>query len=185
MHRLQANGFYHGMFENAGMPHPLSISSDTAMLHANQMVSPATSIASDSSGPSSPDAGPFTPVISVPSANFSTYASSSSCIPESQMEEIVLCGGDNNVQFGYSAQFSMWENTWENQDNLLAGDEFDMSAIPPIELGIPGCGPDQLTPTSFDVGYAPGSYDVSQMQNTDTFDPLFHFEGMLPAQHGY
>ncbi|KAF8422342.1 hypothetical protein L210DRAFT_3654126 [Boletus edulis BED1] len=41
-------------------------------------------------------------------------------------------------------------------------DEFDMSAIPPVQLGLPGCGDDILAPAplgTFNIGYTPGPYD--------------------------
>jgi hypothetical protein len=192
-----ANGFYHGMFENPSAPHPLSITSDMSMLHAqHQMISPASSNASGS-GPSSPNSGPYTPVNCAPE-DFSFPVPP--CDPHnSHMEAGPLSGGPlDNVQFGYS-QYS-WEGAgaWESHSDMLAGDEFDMSAIPPIELGMPSCG-EELTPSathpgSFSVGYAPGSYDPSAMdanqypadsQSQDTFEQLFNFEGMLAAHHGY
>ncbi|KAL4064700.1 hypothetical protein V8B97DRAFT_1296964 [Scleroderma yunnanense] len=192
MFPVDVNGFYHGMFDNSSAPHPLMIPSDMSM----QMVSPASSIASDSSGPSSPDAGPFTPTTSCLHTDFSY----SSCIPESQMEgapALSQAGSLDNVQFNYS-QFSSWESpgAWGDQNDLLVGDEFDMSAIPPIELGIPGCGSaDSLTPTphtsSFDVAYTPGpAYDATsqyspESQSPEMFEQLFNFDGMLPVQHGY
>lgn len=80
---------------------------------------------------------------------------------------------------------------------MLAGDEFDMGAIPPVELGLPGCGDEILQSTSsgtFNIGYTPGPYDPmvieagqysTDSQNQDTFEQLFNFESMLAAHHGY
>lgn len=80
---------------------------------------------------------------------------------------------------------------------MLAGDEFDMSAIPPVELGLPGCGDEilQSAPSgTFNIGYTPGPYDPmvieagqysTDSQNQDTFEQLFNFESMLAAHHGY
>jgi len=227
---FQANGFYHGMFENPG-PLPLLIPSDMSMLPPHQMLSPASSIASDSSsGPSSPDAGPFTPTTCL-QANFSYPSSCDMMIPEPpQMSSdasapvaALLSQGslDSCVQFNYAPSFSSsssWESasaSWEDHhDSLLVGDEFDLNAIPPIELGIPGCsgssssGADQLmTPhaSSFDIVYASGLYDhasssssvsSSQMDpsqyspgesshSPETFEQLFNFDGMLPIPQGY
>ncbi|KAF9225606.1 hypothetical protein BS17DRAFT_777361 [Gyrodon lividus] len=194
---VDSNGFYHGMFGNPPAPHPLSISRDMSMLHAqHQMVSPASSVGSGS-GPSSPSSGPFTPLNYAP-ADFS-FPVAPCDQPCSQVGAGPLCGAPlDNIQFGYS-QYS-WEGAgaWESHDQMLAGDEFDMSAIPPIELGIPGCG-EELTPTaiesaSFNVGYTPSSYDPSAMeasqyhadsQSQDTFEQLFNFESMLAVHHGY
>ncbi|KAH7887176.1 hypothetical protein F5I97DRAFT_1113251 [Phlebopus sp. FC_14] len=193
---VDANGFYHGIFDDPSAPHPLSITSDMSMLHAqHQMISPASSVSS----PSSPDSGPFTPVNCAPT-DFSFPVSS--CGPQVNAGQLSVSPLDN-VQLGYS-QYA-WEGvgSWDGHGDMLAGDEFDMSAIPPIELGIPGCGgDDQLTPTaahpgSFSVGYTPGSYDTSsgmdgshyptessQSQEAQ-FDQLFNFDSMLAAHHGY
>lgn len=195
---FQANGFYHGMFENLSEPHPLLIPSDMSMLPPHQMLSPASSIASDSSGPSSPDAGPYTPTTCM-QASFS-YPSPCDMIAESQMDgpPALAQASLDSVQFNY--QFSSWDGAWDDQSSLLVGDEFDMNAIPPIELGIPGCsGADQLTPhasaSSFDVVYAPGLYEASSSQlesqyppeshSPETFEQLFNFDGMLPVPQGY
>lgn len=107
-----------------------------------------------------------------------------------QMEAGPFCGGPlDNLQLGYAP--SSWEGAWGNPDPMLA-DEFDMSAIPPVELGLPGCG-DEMLP-SFNMGYAPDSYDPmvvdasqysADSQNQDTFEQLFNFESMLAAHHGY
>ena len=220
---FQANGFYHGMFENPG-PLPLLIPSDMSMLPPHQMLSPASSIASDSSsGPSSPDAGPFTPTTCL-QANFSYPSSCDMMIPEPpQMSDAsapvaaLSQGSLDSVQFNYAPFSSAWESasaSWEDHhDSLLVGDEFDLNAIPPIELGIPGCssssGADQLmTPhaSSFDIVYASGLYDhassssssvsSSQMDpsqyspgesshSPETFEQLFNFDGMLPIPQGY
>ncbi|KIJ11704.1 hypothetical protein PAXINDRAFT_137714 [Paxillus involutus ATCC 200175] len=194
---VDANGFYHGMFENLAAPHPLSIPSDMPMLHAqHQMVSPVSSIGSGS-GHSSPTSGPFTPVHCGPE-DFSFPVAPCDQL-SSQVEGGPLCGAPlDNIHFGYSDYSWEGAGAWESHSQMLAGDEFDMSAIPPIELGIPGCG-EELTPTgtesaSFNIRYTPGSYDPSAMevgqypadsQSQDTFEQLFNFESMLAAHHGY
>ncbi|KAG1720579.1 uncharacterized protein EDB91DRAFT_1256919 [Suillus paluster] len=186
MSGLDANGFYQGMFENPSAPHPLSISTDMSMLHSHQMVSPASSIASC-------HPGPYTPADCMP-PTFSFHEApldSAACMPEdSPMSGSPL----DNVHFGYPESYS-WESqgAWESHGDLLAGDEFDLSAIPPIQLGMPGlgCG-GELTATnmshSFNIDYSPGSFDASSMdasqypleaQGHETFEQLFNFENML------
>lgn len=181
------------MFENSCAPHPLSISSDMSMLHGgNQMVSPASSIASDSSGP---HPGPFTPVTCVPSA-FSFHDAPRDLQSAPQIDSPVS-GSPLDVQFGYPESYS-WEGqgTWESHGDLLAGDEFDLSAIPPIQLGMPGCG-EELTSMDqhpYNMDYTPGPFDVSSMdasrypletQGHDTFEQMFNFENMLAAPAGF
>lgn len=199
--RQKAREFYQEMFENSCGPHPLSISSDMSMLHgSNQMISPASSIASDASGP---HAGPFTPVNCVPSA-FSFHDAprdlqSAPCMPESQIDSPMSGSPLDNVHFGYHESYS-WEEqgTWESHGDMLAGDEFDLGAIPPIQLGMPGCG-QELTSMSqhpsagYSMDYAPGPFDTSSMdasrypleQGHDSFEQMFNFENMLAVPAGY
>lgn len=113
------------------------------------------------------------------------------------MEVGSFCGGPLDVQFGYSS--CSWEavGAWGSQNQMLAGDEFDMGAIPPVELGLPGCGDDILASApsgTFSLGYASGPYDPLVMeasqystdsQNPDAFEQLFNFESMLATHHGY
>ncbi|KAG9308228.1 hypothetical protein JVU11DRAFT_12246 [Chiua virens] len=178
---VNAGGLYHhGMPEN---PHPLSMNA------VQQMGSPASTVSSVS-GPSSPASNTFPPVNCM-QAGFS-YPPCGELNP--QVEAGTFCGGPlDNVQLGYPP--CSWEATgaWGNQNPMLAGDEFDMNAIPPVEIGLPGCG-DEILPGTFDIGYTPSSYDPmvidasqysSDSQSQDTFEQLFNFESMLAAHHGY
>lgn len=193
---LDANGFYHGMFENPSAPHPLSISTDMSMLQASQqMVSPASSITSASSGP---HAGPYTPVNCMPSAfSYHEAPHDLACMNDAEIESPMSGSPLDNVHFGYPESYS-WEGqgAWESHGDLLAGDEFDLSAIPPIQLGVPGCGGEMMSqhPSAFNIDYAPGSFDASSMeanqypleaQGQDTFEQLFNFENMLVASTGF
>lgn len=175
------------MFDNTSVPHPLTISGDMAIVpNGNPIISPASSNTSGSSGSSSPDAGPYTPVGCVEKSFAYPVpphdAQNANYVSRLEMEGDVLSGGPLNVSLDYG-QFS-WDGTgtWENQNSLLVGDEFDMTAIPPIELGIPGCS-EQSAPTSV------------QMARGQEFDPTYHpqtfglfdFEDMdiLPGPQGY
>lgn len=184
---LDANGFYHGMFENPSAPHPLSISTDMSML-SQQMVSPASSIPSASSGPHS---GPYTP------ASAFSYHEAPRDLACAEIESQSPMSGSplDNVHFGYPESYN-WEGqgAWESHGDLLAGDEFDLNAIPPIQLGVPGCGGDMSLSMgqhsdAFDIDYAPGpgscAFDAASMearysleQGQDTFEQMFNFENM-------
>lgn len=196
---LDVNGFYHGMFENPSAPHPLSISTDMSMLHASQqMISPVSSIASASSGPHT---GPYTPVDCMASA-FSYHEAPrdlASCMNEAEIDSPMSGSPLENMQFGYPESYS-WEGqgAWGSHGDLLAGDEFDLSAIPPIQLGMPGCGGELVSmsqhPSAFNIDYAPSSFDASslevhqyplEMQAHDTFEQLFNFDNMLVAPAGF
>ncbi|KAG1788723.1 uncharacterized protein HD556DRAFT_839359 [Suillus plorans] len=192
---LKANGFYHGMFENPSAPHPLSISTDMSMLQASQqMVSPVSSIASASSGPHT---GPYTPINCMPSA-FSYHGDLASCMNDGELDSPMSGSPLDNVHFGYPEYSWEGQGAWESHSDLLAGDEFDLSAIPPIQLGMPGCGGELASmsqhPSAFNIDFAPGSFDASTMevhqypleaQGHDTFEQLFNFENMLVAPAGF
>lgn len=184
----KANGFYHGMFENPSAPHPLSISTDLSML-SQQMVSPASSITSASSGPHT---GPYTP------ASAFSYHEAPRDLACAEIESPMSGSPLDNVHFGYPESYS-WEGqgAWESHGDLLAGDEFDLNAIPPIQLGVPGCGGEMASmqhSNVFDIDYAPGScaFDASnqyplETQGQDTFEQMFNFENMnmLVASTGF
>lgn len=199
MSGLDANGFYQGMFENPSAPHPLSISTDMSMLHGHQMISPVSSIASSS--PLSSHPGPYTPVNCMPPA-FSFHEAPhdldrAPCMTEADIDSPMTGSPLDNVHFGYPASYS-WEGqgAWESHGDLLAGDEFDLSAIPPIQLGMPGCGGEltSMSQHSFNIEYAPGPFDASSMESSqypleaqghETFDQLFNFDNMLVAPTGF
>ncbi|KAG8217020.1 hypothetical protein J3R82DRAFT_7336 [Butyriboletus roseoflavus] len=185
---VHAGGLY--LPEN---PHSLSISCNMSTSHTvHQMGSPASSVSSGS-GPSSPASSAFSPMACIP-GDFS-YPLAPCDELGSQAVAGSFCGGPLDVQFDYPP--SSWEaaGAWGSQSHLLAGDEFDMSAIPPVELGIPECG-DNILPHAlsgtFTLGYTDGPYDPMVMEasqySTDSqnqFEQLFNFESMLAAHHGY
>lgn len=203
---VDVNGFFHGMFDDPSALHPLSIPSDMSMFQSN--VSPSSSIASDSPCPPSPDADPFTPIHCMQSSlSYPVPSSTPPTLPDAQINDVPLVGGPlDNMSFGYAPpSFASWEggSNWESQHDLLTGDEFDMNAIPPIELGIPGCGGNTTAPTppstamAFDAMYTPGSspmgmdvcashYSVGDVHaDPEAFEQLFDFESMLAVQQGY
>ncbi|KAI6027055.1 hypothetical protein EDC04DRAFT_2899436 [Pisolithus marmoratus] len=206
---VDASGFFQGMFNDPSALHSLSIPPNMSILQANQTVSPSSSIASDSPCPPSPDADPFSPIHCMQtSLTYPVPSDTASSLADAQVGDVPLAGGPlHNMSFGYAApSFGSWEggSSWASQHDLLTGDEFDMSAIPPIELGVPGCGSDTTTPTSpltaiaFDLTYAPGGsspmgMDVCASQYSvgdsragpEAFEQLFDFESMLAVQQGY
>jgi len=179
-----------GVHAYHGAPENLTLSSDGSMGHnVHHMGSPVSSVSSGS-GPSSPTSTTFAPLnLNCVPADFSYPCDGLG--PQAGS----FCGSHlDNLPLGCS-----WDaaSAWSNQSQLLAADEFDMSAIPPVELGIPGCG-DEMLPClpsgTFNIGYNSCHYDPmviessqysSDSQNPDTFEQLFNFEGMLAAHHGY
>lgn len=123
----------------------------SSMLHP---LSSASSIGSGSSGPSSPQSGPFTPTSSTMlEHSFSQLDTSDSRRPSIHGEgdwdlphmgmEMLQYPESNMPQDFCDSSFS-WgtENSspmWNNPDSavMFAGDDFDVNAIPPIQLGVP------------------------------------------------
>ncbi|OAX38667.1 hypothetical protein K503DRAFT_717845 [Rhizopogon vinicolor AM-OR11-026] len=194
---FDSHGFYQEMFNNSCAPHPLSISTDMSMLHgSNQMVSPASSISSESSSALSPHPGPFTPINCMPSAFSFHDAPRDLQMPESQIDSPMSGSPLDNVHFGYPEYSWEGQGTWESHGDLLAGDEFDLNAIPPIQLGMPGCG-EELTSMNqhpYNMDYAPSPFDTSSMdasrypletQEQESFEQMFNFENMLAVPAGF
>jgi len=102
----------------------------------------------------------------------------------------------DNVHFGYPEYSWEGQGTWESHGDLLAGDEFDLNAIPPIQLGMPGCG-EELTSMNqhpYNMDYAPSPFDTSSMdasrypletQEQESFEQMFNFENMLAVPAGF
>lgn len=139
---LQSSEFLRSMFSMAGVPqreslHP--ISQEAMLLPPHQIISPSSSVESGSSGPSSPSSGPFTPSSAVLSQSFSRLTTSNEpSQPEPRSQAELDLQMEMQLQQEY-AQYS-WETNqlWSNTNtDLLLGDDFDLSAIPPIELGVP------------------------------------------------
>ncbi|KAG6844502.1 hypothetical protein H0H87_006388 [Tephrocybe sp. NHM501043] len=137
---LQSSEFLQSMFSMAGLEttreslHPLDVS-PAMLLPAHQIVSPASSVGTSSSGPSSPYDGPYTPHTGVLPHGFSQSGDES--YPEPSQDEIDL-QMEMQLQQEY-AQFS-WQtaDAWQGHSELL-GNDFDLNAIPPIELGRSKC----------------------------------------------
>ncbi|KAF8069241.1 hypothetical protein FPV67DRAFT_1491604 [Lyophyllum atratum] len=141
---LQSSEFLRSMFSMDSIPqreglHPLDVSHETMLLPPHQLISPSSSAGSGSSGPSSPCSGPFTPNSAVLSQSFSRLTTSNEpSHPEPRSQAEMDLQMEMQLQQEY-AQYS-WETNqlWSNTNSeLLLGDDFDLSAIPPIELGVP------------------------------------------------
>ncbi|KAH7908034.1 hypothetical protein BJ138DRAFT_1091882 [Hygrophoropsis aurantiaca] len=188
--------FYRGMFNNTQPSlHPLTMPDEMSMINgAHQLVSPASSMASGSSGPPSPNSGPFTPLNCAQSA-FSFQGTScdlqnASCLPESHPDGMPSGSPLENLHLGYPPYSWESQGSWEQNGDMLLGDEFDLSAIPPIELGMSKYADDNLTPTSarpsmsYPMVYAPDSFDASSMDanqypvdahGPSSFEQMFDF----------
>ena len=142
------------------------------------IMSPAESIAS--SLPSSN--GPFTPADALSISGLSLASHSSEpgveCVPENvESQEIPPpCMGYG----GYPWQV---ESVWPNPGEVMLPDDFDLSSIPPIELGLSAC--DQVVPQDLDGpdGFCSIAEEAEFGNETtpgghDPFANLFAYESM-------
>lgn len=115
-------------------------STDALLLPAHQIVSPGSSIGSGSSGPSSPATGPYTPTTSslLSSHPYSQISSCGDAALDAQAQAEMELQMEMQMQQEFAA-FSWGENNsmWNSEPSVLLGDDFDINAIPPIELGVP------------------------------------------------
>jgi len=148
---LQSSEFLRSFYSNTATGHRnsepstqlqhLNIgSTDALLLPPHQIVSPASSIGSGSSGPSSPATGPYTPTSAALLSSHS-YPQLSSCgdaALDAQAQAEMDLQMEMQMQQEFAA-FSWGENNsmWNSEPSVLLGDDFDINAIPPIELGVP------------------------------------------------
>jgi hypothetical protein len=211
---IQTPEFFQNMFNMGGQPmgrgsvpslQPLNMMQDPSMLlpSHSQIVSPTSSIASSSSGPSSPTSGPFTPMFNQLCGSDFTH----------QLHDVNDCGADLpqtqadlELQTELQLQQDLYSSySWENNsiwpansgNEMLLGEDFDLNAIPPIELGLPKFGEDM---TVVDAPVPQGSVDymqdfthgmdVAQQQQQQyhndgqNVDGMFGFDEMM-SRHGY
>ncbi|KAG5735554.1 Repressor ROX1 [Termitomyces sp. T112] len=148
---LQSSEFLQSMFSMAGLQptrdslHPLDVSHiDPMLLPPHHILSPSSSI---SSGPSSPHMDPQTPHSTMLPQDFSQLSMdpSSSSSPSSSPSSSSCPNFDLQMEMQLQqeyAQFS-WATTTDSwpthSELLLASTDFDLSAIPPIELDVSKC----------------------------------------------
>ena len=112
---------------------------DSLLLPAHQIISPASSVGSGSSGPSSPSSGPYTPNHMYPLEHGNAFGSH---LPpdaslEAQAQAEMNLQADMQMQQEFAA--FTWDSgsLWANEPAVLLTDDFDINAIPPIDIGIP------------------------------------------------
>jgi hypothetical protein len=146
---LQSSQFLRNIFStNVNTPHHsnteslhLTIgSSDGLLLSANQVVSPVSSLDSGSSGPSSPLSGPYTPTsAALPPTDFTQLMSTTS--GDAALDAQAQAEIEVQLQMQMQQEFAnfTWDSTsvWSSEPSILLENDFDINAIPPIELGMP------------------------------------------------
>lgn len=152
-HLFQSSEFLRNMFNTSGQVPQRNPAPSHAMPQGHQVLLPshhifaASSSSVGSSGPPSPTSGPYTPTMLTESFSHLTAGS-----PQQQHHRADGCGSELQSQAELDLQMEMqyqqdlqfasysWEtgSVWANAGSeMLLGDDFDLSAIPPIELGIP------------------------------------------------
>jgi hypothetical protein len=198
---LQSTEFYPEMFmnnqpasRNFSSLQPLNLCQDQLLLQSHQIVSPSSSIGSASTAASSPRSGPFTPTQSMLSS-FSQLCTSDfaqfpggECVQAPQAQTDAELQTELQLQEDLYSSFS-WENNsiWPSGGEMLLGDDFDLSAIPPIELGLPKFGEDMSMttahlPTDYAHDYAHGMEITQYNDESHNVDGLYGFDEMM---HGF
>jgi len=137
---LQSSEFLRSMFNVPQQQQQQQLNlqtSEHSLLPAQNIVSPASSNGSGSSGPSSPATGPYTPTNALVS-HFLPSSTNMSGVEAQAQAEMEL-----QMEMQMQAEFASFQwggganDLWGNEPSVLMGDDFDIHAIPPIELGIP------------------------------------------------
>jgi len=195
--------FYQGMFDIPDQAlltdkhntlQPLTMPEQPMLLGPLELISPSSSTSSNSSipsgysSPTSPHPGPFTPVHTL-HRQYSLEDCEHGHLSESQT---IDCDSPTDLGMPYPAY--SWENTdlWANGGSeMMLGEDFDLNAIPPIELGNAKF-QDDLNQFDSPVPMQEYSHDHYALQNEQyhhdphaqgSFDGLF-FDDMMSG-HGF
>ncbi|KAE9406132.1 hypothetical protein BT96DRAFT_811422 [Gymnopus androsaceus JB14] len=130
--------FLRNIFNMTSNEAPLTVSTDTSLLlPAHQIVSPASSIDTNSSGPSSPATGPFTPTHPThPHSAFDLNGiPNNACLSDSQMQAEL----DMHMQMSPAFDFSGYSwPVWQDESSTgMLNNDFDLNSIPSLEIGGP------------------------------------------------
>jgi len=134
---LQSSEFLRNIFAMPNLPSTSQKNDQmqltTELLPPHQMISPASS--AGSSGPSSPVAGPYTPLASIAAQSFTQQLTGvDMSMPEPRQGELEL-SSDMQLQHDLSSYTWDTNSIWPTGSEILLGDDFDLNAIPAIELG--------------------------------------------------
>ncbi|KAI0090107.1 hypothetical protein BDY19DRAFT_905168 [Irpex rosettiformis] len=158
----------------------------------NNMVSPVESIASSIFSPtesiasslspssSSSHCGPFTPADSMSLQGLSMGSHAGQPAPDCVPENV---DGELSGELGYHG-YSSWssESLWPTEQEAILPDDFDLSSIPPIELGLTM--PDQSSEgcdferRQFGSMSESSFSDATPSAGQDPFASLFSYEGL-------
>lgn len=208
---LPANDYLRNLYTLPGQPslrgteqpqlHVLTVPRDNFWLPSTQLVSPASSMPSissvSSSSPSSPDST-FSPASAILANSFAQLAMPSNS-EQAQIENSHTSDAPLALNLAPDFQFSQhtdlshfnWEsnNLWASSgDALLTNDDFDLRAIPPIELELPKCSEDVSFSAASGLAFGQDFAHALEAQRFEQdgrhLDNLLMFEEMM-AGHGF
>lgn len=121
-------------------------------------------------------------------SQLSTSNDSQYCDSEPQRHELDL-QMEMQLQQDYASYSWQTNSMWPSNTELLLGDDFDLSAIPPIELGMPKYSEvDMLRAPAHGVEYAHDYSQIMEAQHysddSQSLDGLLGFDQMM-AEHGF
>lgn len=199
---LPTNDYLRNVYPMPGQPnlrgaeqpelHVLTMPHDNFMLPPAQIVPPASSVPSAGSIPSdasTPEVSPFSPISGGLANSFAQLAMPSN--GEQSDTQLTL-----NLPVDFQLpQTDLSNYTWEandiwsaSGDALLTNDDFDLRAIPPIELQLPKCPEDVGFHATSGLAFGQEFAQALEGQQFDHegrhLDGLFLFEEMM-AGHGF
>lgn len=181
---VQSSEFLRNMFNMTTNEAPLTISTDNSLLRpAHQIVSPASSMGTNSSGPSSPAAGPFTPTHTThPRSAFDLSIPNITCFPDAQMQAELDMQMQMSPAFDFSGYSWPVNSVWQEDVGMLHND-FDLSSIPVLEIGGPKYVDEPCympSPENLAMGEFAQEY---QQEYSSEYSPEYRQE-YIPLEHG-
>ncbi|KAG6865501.1 hypothetical protein C0991_002100 [Blastosporella zonata] len=178
---IQPSEFLQGMFSMAGLQtreslHPLDVSPEIMLLPAHQFPSPSSSVGTSSSGPSSPYNGPLTPYSAMLPNGYDLPNEGSFPAPGSQAEFDLMQRQQEDAQFTWTTT-----DPWQSNSEQFHADDFDISSIPNIELGVSKSSETQLLGNEME--YSCPSQDYMEPTHFSE-QGMMAFDQMM-ANHGF
>ncbi|KAF8632292.1 hypothetical protein AX15_001946 [Amanita polypyramis BW_CC] len=173
--------------------HALTIPQDNFLLP--QIIMPISSMPSLGSAPSSPDSDPFSPTSAVLASSFAQLT-----MPSNGEQQSIDGNHTSDAQlalnlstdFQFHQQTDLSSFAWESNDlwdssgeTLLTNDDFDLRAIPPIELELPKRPEDiSFNPLAFEQDFTHALEGHRCDHDGRHLDSFLVFEEMM-AGHGF
>ncbi|KXN82306.1 Repressor ROX1 [Leucoagaricus sp. SymC.cos] len=181
---LQSSEFLRNIFAMPNLPSSthkddLSLPVPTnELLPSNKSISPVSS--AGSSGPSSPASGPYTPVAAIANQSFTQQLAGMDLpIPDLRQGELEI---PNDMQLHQDLASYTWDSTniWPTDSTILLGDDFDLNAIPSIELGNGKFNENYAEPAStLQFGQEFASALEGREYSQDTINTMIGFDDMM------